>query len=164
MRQERCGWKCKLGSFTTAVKNSKFKKKKSTRSDSLNRKVAAYGKSTGNLVRRAISSPQYIYRVGTTYGIIYIAVDFSFFSFLHWFEKFLLLLLLLRSTMPVVRPQNLNDVFLQAANAAKQKLPELTHNQKVRPRRFRSIDGINVVKIQFHFSQLILTFHFLQCF
>jgi hypothetical protein len=34
--------------------------------------------------------------------------------------------------MPIVRPQNLNEVFLQAANAATQKLPELSHNQKVR--------------------------------
>lgn len=34
--------------------------------------------------------------------------------------------------MGIIRPQNLNDVFLAAANQAKQKLPELTHNQKVR--------------------------------
>ena len=34
--------------------------------------------------------------------------------------------------MGVIRPQNLNDIFQAAANQAKQKLPELTHNQKVR--------------------------------
>jgi len=33
--------------------------------------------------------------------------------------------------MPLVRPQNLNDVFQAAAKMARQKQPELTHNQKV---------------------------------
>ncbi|KAG7368458.1 hypothetical protein IV203_031201 [Nitzschia inconspicua] len=33
--------------------------------------------------------------------------------------------------MPAIRPQTLNDVFQQAANQARQKLPELTHNQQV---------------------------------
>lgn len=36
------------------------------------------------------------------------------------------------SKMGVVRPQVLNDVFQAAADQARQKLPELTHNQKVR--------------------------------
>lgn len=36
-------------------------------------------------------------------------------------------------TMGVIRPQNLNDIFQAAANQARQKLPELSHNQKVRP-------------------------------
>jgi hypothetical protein len=31
-----------------------------------------------------------------------------------------------------IRPQNLNDIFLEAAKQARQKLPELSHNQKVR--------------------------------
>jgi hypothetical protein len=31
----------------------------------------------------------------------------------------------------VVRPQVLNEAFLSASNDFKQKLPELTHNQKV---------------------------------
>jgi hypothetical protein len=34
--------------------------------------------------------------------------------------------------MGPIRPQNLNDVFWSAANQARQKLPEQTHNQKVR--------------------------------
>ena len=33
--------------------------------------------------------------------------------------------------MPPVRPQVLNDVFQQAADQARQKLPNLTHNQQV---------------------------------
>jgi hypothetical protein len=33
---------------------------------------------------------------------------------------------------PIIRPQVLNNVFQQAANQAKAKLPELTHNQQVR--------------------------------
>jgi hypothetical protein len=32
--------------------------------------------------------------------------------------------------MPLIRPQNLNDVFLAGAKQARQKMPELTHNQK----------------------------------
>ena len=32
---------------------------------------------------------------------------------------------------PGIRPQNLNDVFQAAAKQARQKLPELSHNQKV---------------------------------
>jgi NADH dehydrogenase (ubiquinone) 1 beta subcomplex subunit 9 len=35
-------------------------------------------------------------------------------------------------TMGVIRPQNMNDIFQAAANQARQKLPELSHNQKVR--------------------------------
>lgn len=36
-------------------------------------------------------------------------------------------------TMPprLVRPQNLNDAFLAAAECARQKLPAMSHNQKV---------------------------------
>jgi hypothetical protein len=34
--------------------------------------------------------------------------------------------------VPGIRPQNLNDTFLAAARQARQKLPELAHNQKVR--------------------------------
>lgn len=34
------------------------------------------------------------------------------------------------------RPQVLNDVFQQAAQQARQKLPNLTHNQQVRKRVF----------------------------
>ena len=34
--------------------------------------------------------------------------------------------------MPIVRPQNLNSAFQMASDQAKQRLPELTHNQKVR--------------------------------
>jgi hypothetical protein len=34
--------------------------------------------------------------------------------------------------MPLVRPQNLNDVFLAAATQTRQKPRDLTHNQKVR--------------------------------
>jgi hypothetical protein len=34
--------------------------------------------------------------------------------------------------MPPVRPQVLNDVFQQAADQARQKLPNLTQNQQVR--------------------------------
>jgi hypothetical protein len=33
--------------------------------------------------------------------------------------------------MPAIRPQTLNDVFQQAANQARQKLPELSHNHQV---------------------------------
>ena len=33
--------------------------------------------------------------------------------------------------MGIIRPQNMNDIFQAAAIQAKQKLPELTHNQKV---------------------------------
>jgi hypothetical protein len=33
--------------------------------------------------------------------------------------------------VPGIRPQNLNDTFLAAARQARQKLPELAHNQKV---------------------------------
>ena len=32
--------------------------------------------------------------------------------------------------MPLIRPQNLNDVFLAGAKQARQKMPELTQNQK----------------------------------
>jgi hypothetical protein len=34
-------------------------------------------------------------------------------------------------SMPPVRPQVLNDIFQQAADKARQKLPDLTHNQQV---------------------------------
>jgi hypothetical protein len=34
--------------------------------------------------------------------------------------------------MPPVRPQNLNSAFQMASDQAKARLPELTHNQKVR--------------------------------
>lgn len=33
--------------------------------------------------------------------------------------------------MPLVRPQVLNDVFQQAADQARQRMPDLTHNQQV---------------------------------
>jgi hypothetical protein len=33
--------------------------------------------------------------------------------------------------MSPIRPQTLNNVFQQAANQARQKSPELSHNQKV---------------------------------
>jgi hypothetical protein len=36
------------------------------------------------------------------------------------------------SKMPPIRPQVLNDVFQQAADQARQKLPNLTQNQQVR--------------------------------
>jgi hypothetical protein len=34
--------------------------------------------------------------------------------------------------VPGIRPQNLNDIFQAAAKQARQRLPDLTHNQKVR--------------------------------
>ena len=37
---------------------------------------------------------------------------------------------------PGVRPQVLNNAFQEAANQARQKLPELTSNQKVRSASF----------------------------
>lgn len=39
---------------------------------------------------------------------------------------------LITNMPPGFRPQNLNDVFLAAANQARQKPEQLTHNQKVR--------------------------------
>jgi hypothetical protein len=42
------------------------------------------------------------------------------------------------ANMPVIRPQTLNDVFLEAANQARQKVPELSHNQQVCHCRFFS--------------------------
>lgn len=33
--------------------------------------------------------------------------------------------------MPLVRPQVLNDVFQQAADQARQKLPAMSHNRQV---------------------------------
>lgn len=54
--------------------------------------------------------------------------------------------------MPAVRPQTLNNVFQQAADQARQKLPELTHNQKVGGRNknhvallFRSLRVCNLL-------------------
>jgi malonyl CoA-acyl carrier protein transacylase len=44
---------------------------------------------------------------------------------------------------PGIRPQNLNDAFLAAARQARQKLPELSHNHKVRVGR--SVGLFNVL-------------------
>ena len=65
--------------------------------------------------------------------------------------------------MGLIRPQNLNDVFQAAANQAKQKLPELTHNQKVRTRRFASpVDGQFETPIAFAQSYVILLYPFIR--
>jgi hypothetical protein len=41
---------------------------------------------------------------------------------------------------PGFRPQNLNDVFLAAANQTKQKPIKLTHNQEVRQQQLGTVD------------------------
>ena len=50
--------------------------------------------------------------------------------------------------MPIVRPQNLNECFLQAANFLRQKPIDLPHNVKVRiDARYDASDDVHRSKI-----------------